>query len=289
MKTILNQIITIVFSVVLFCLIMIILISNFFTVETMQKNFQNIDVVHEIKKIQNSTTAGTSAEVADLIDTAYTEAENHGIDKELVNTIFNDKETKNFLGLLVGTTTDYVINGKKEDIPTSEDFNKLLDDNIDRWIKESGISISDTKKEVLLIRMKSMSSGIIDNIPNYNTVKNTVNNNVLTTIKLIFSENIKIALSILTITLIIILYLINRKNKSTLKYIGNTLFITSVLMLIVSFSLEDVVAYVLSGYNLTSLINSFVNLMMQKVIIIAIILFIIGLICRIIYSHKQKI
>ncbi len=289
MKTILNQIITIVFSVVLFCLIMIILISNFFTVETMQKNFQNIDVVHEIKKIQNSTTAGTSAEVADLIDTAYTEAENHGIDKELVNTIFNDKETKNFLGLLVGTTTDYVINGKKEDIPTSEDFNKLLDDNIDRWIKESGISISDTKKEVLLIRMKSMSSGIIDNIPNYNTVKNTVNNNVLTTIKLIFSENIKIALSILTITLIIILYLINRKNKSTLKYIGNTLFITSILMLIVSFSLEDVVAYVLSGYNLTSLINSFVNLMMQKVIIIAIILFIIGLICRIIYSHKQKI
>ncbi len=289
MKTILNQIITIVFSVVLFCLIMIILISNFFTVETMQKNFQNIDVVHEIKKIQNSTTAGTSAEVADLIDTAYTEAENHGIDKELVNTIFNDKETKNFLGLLVGTTTDYVINGKKEDIPTSEDFDKLLDDNIDRWIKESGISISDTKKEVLLIRMKSMSSGIIDNIPNYNTVKNTVNNNVLTTIKLIFSENIKIALSILTITLIIILYLINRKNKSTLKYIGNTLFITSVLMLIVSFSLEDVVAYVLSGYNLTSLINSFVNLMMQKVIIIAIILFIIGLICRIIYSHKQKI
>ena len=289
MKTILNQIITIVFSVVLFCLIMIILISNFFTVETMQKNFQNIDVVHEIKKIQNSTTAGTSAEVADLIDTAYTEAENHGIDKELVNTIFNDKETKNFLGLLVGTTTDYVINGKKEDIPTSEDFIKLLDDNIDRWIKESGISISDTKKEVLLIRMKSMSSGIIDNIPNYNTVKNTVNNNVLTTIKLIFSENIKIALSILTITLIIILYLINRKNKSTLKYIGNTLFITSILMLIVSFSLEDVVAYVLSGYNLTSLINSFVNLMMQKVIIIAIILFIIGLICRIIYSHKQKI
>lgn len=289
MKTILNQIITIVFSVVLFCLIMIILISNFFTVETMQKNFQNIDVVHEIKKIQNSTTAGTSAEVADLIDTAYTEAENHGIDKELVNTIFNDKETKNFLGLLVGTTTDYVINGKKEDIPTSEDFNKLLDDNIDRWIKESGISISDTKKEVLLIRMKSMSSGIIDNIPNYNTVKNTVNNNVLTTIKLIFSENIKIALSVLTITLIIILYLINRKNKSTLKYIGNTLFITSILMLIVSFSLEDVVAYVLSGYNLTSLINSFVNLMMQKVIIIAIILFIIGLICRIIYSHKQKI
>lgn len=288
MKKIFNHIITIVFSVVLFCFVMIMITSSFFTEAMMQKNFQRIDVIHEMKKIQNSTTSGTSAEVADLINTAYAEAESHGIDKKLVNTIFNDKETKNFLGALAGSTTDYVVNGTKGSIPTSEDFNKLLDNNIDRWIDESGVSISDSKKEVLLIRIKSMSSGIIDNMPNYMSVKGAVNNKVLDTIKFIFSDMVKFILGGLVILFVIILYLLNRKDAATFKYVGGALLISSVMMFVVSFSLEDVVAYVLSGYNLTSLINSLVNLMMMWVIIMAAILLVLGILLLLVYRGKCK-
>ena len=288
MKKIFNYIITIVFSVVLFCFVMIMITSSFFTEEMMQKNFQRINVIHEMKKIQNSTTSGTSAEVADLINTAYAEAESHGIDKKLVNTIFNDKETKNFLGALAGSTTDYVVNGTKGSIPTSEDFNKLLDNNIDRWIDESGVSISDSKKEVLLIRIKSMSSGIIDNMPNYMSVKGAVNNKVLDTINFIFSDMVKVILGGLVILFVIILYLLNRKDAATFKYVGGALLISSVMMFVVSFSLEDVVAYVLSGYNLTSLINSLVNLMMMWVIIMAAILLVLGILLLLVYRGKCK-
>lgn len=288
MKKLFNHIITIVFSVVLFCFVMIMITSSFFTEEMMQKNFQRIDVIHEMKKIQNSTTSGTSAEVADLINTAYAEAESHGIDKKLVNTIFNDKETKNFLGALAGSTTDYVVNGTKGSIPTSEDFNELLDNNIDRWIDESGVSISDSKKEVLLIRIKSMSSGIIDNMPNYMSVKGAVNNKVLDTIKFIFSDMVKVILGGLVILFVIILYLLNRKDAATFKYVGGALLISSVMMFVVSFSLEDVVAYVLSGYNLTSLINSLVNLMMMWVIIMAAILLVLGILLLLVYRGKCK-
>ncbi len=86
----------------------------------------------------------------------------------------------------------------------------------------------------------------------------------------------------------IILYLLNRKDAATFKYVGGALLISSVMMFVVSFSLEDVVAYVLSGYNLTSLINSLVNLMMMWVIIMAAILLVLGILLLLVYRGKCK-
>ena len=157
LKNIISIILSFIIIGMLYVLFLIGNVSSFFSVQSIEKTTSNIDVVHEIEKIKNSSViAGQKAEIVDIINTAYDEAERHGISKDLVDVIFNSTEVKEFLGHVVGTTTDYVINNRKGEVVTSEDFNKLLDANIDKWIDESNIEISDSKKEVLVIRIKQI-------------------------------------------------------------------------------------------------------------------------------------
>jgi len=81
-KTVMALFLSILTIFALYVLFILGNISSFFSVDNIEKATSNIDIVHEIEKIQNSTaTAGKKAEIADIINTAYDEAESHGISK----------------------------------------------------------------------------------------------------------------------------------------------------------------------------------------------------------------
>ena len=290
-KTLLAIIVTIIITITLFILSLDINISNFFTKEQMENTVRNIDISHEISKIQNSSaTAESKAEIADIINSAYQEAENHGISSSLVDHIFNSKEIKTFLGQIIGTSTDYIINGSKIKNITSDEFNKLLDDNIDKWIKESNTEISDSKKEVLIIRMKSAAASVIDNLPKITNIENKVDSNVLTEIRFLFSEKVKIILLSITIINLLLLIIIKYNKGLWLVYSSLGIFLSAVAITSLSFLIGDMIIFALKDYNISFLISAFKDTLSRNIMITGIIELLISLILFIIYIiHRKRV
>jgi len=288
-KTLLAIIITIVLTLTSFIIALDINISNFFTKEEMEQTVENIDISHEINKIQNSSPTGESkAEIADIINFAYKEAENHGISSKLVDEIFNSKETKKFLGQIIGTTTDYIINENKNKNITSKQFNKLLDDNMDKWIKQSNTEISDSKKEVLVIRMKSAAAGVIDNLPSGSTIENKVNSNILSQIRFIFSDKVKLILVAITIISLLLLIIVKYRKGLWLVYSSLGIFLSGVAITSLSFLIGDMITFALRDYNVSFLISAFKNTLSQNIMITGITELLISLILFIIYIIHNK-
>lgn len=288
-KNIIALLLTLLITFALYTLFILSNISSFFSTENIEKATSNINIIHEIEKIQNSTaTAGKKAEIADTINMAYEEAESHGISKKLVDEIFNSSEVKSFLGKAVGNTTDYVVNGKQSKEITSEDFNKILDNNIDKWIKNTNTEISDSKKEVLVIRIKNASRGIIDNLPNTNTVDDTIDKNTLKNVQFIFSSQVKVALVILIIVGMSIIILLKRKQNKWILYAGIIPLITGLLTIATSFVINDLVSLSLTNYNLSFLTNSFSSVFSHQILMTGIISTIVSIVLLITYSVINK-
>jgi len=291
-KTVMALFLSILTIFALYVLFILGNISSFFSVDNIEKATSNIDIVHEIEKIQNSTaTAGKKAEIADIINTAYDEAESHGISKTLVDEIFNSKEVKEFLGKAVGSTADYAVNGNKTKQLTSEDFNKILDDNIDKWIKNTNTEISDSKKEVLVIRIKNASRGIINNLPNTKTIDESFDQDTLKQVRFIFSKEVKTALVVLIAISMIIIFFLKKKENKWLTYLGAIALITGLITIATSFVINDIVALSLNNYNLTFMTNTFSTIFSHQILttgIVTIIIAAIILTMYVILNRKVK-
>lgn len=287
LKTLAALIFSLIIIPTLFILLFLGIISTYFTEENLKKAVSDINVTHEIKKIQNSS-GSSNQEISDIIDTAYTEAEKHGISEKLVNTIFNSKEVKEFLGGVVGTTTNYIINDKKSKAATSKEFNDILDKNMDKWIEESGTKMSDTKKDVLLIRMKSISAGIINNLPNSKTVDQKISEETLNKIRFIFSNQVKIALITTILLSFVIIFITKRKQNKYLVYSGSSLLITGLLLIGTSFIITDILAIILTKYNLSFMATTLSNGLSHTILINGLITIVISIIMFIIYGLINK-
>ncbi len=288
-KTIIALLLSILTIFILYVLFILGNISSFFSVHNIEKAASNIDTVHEIEKIQNSTaTAGKKAEIADIVNMAYDEAERHGISKKLVDEIFNSKEVKEFLGKAVGSTTDYVVNGNKSEPLTSEDFNKILDDNIDDWIKNTNTEISDSKKEVLVIRIKNASRGIINNLPNNETINESFDQDTLNQIRFIFSKEVKTALVVLIAISMIIIFFLKKKENKWLVYLGSIALVTGLITVATSFIINDIVALSLNNYNLTFMTNTFSTIFSHQILITGVVTIIIAVIILIMKAILNK-
>lgn len=288
LKTLIALLAAITLSISLFTLLLLSNISSFFKTENIQTMAQNTDVIHELKKIQNSSSKGGGAEISDIVSMAYREADKHAIPSELVDEIFKSNEVKIFIGKLVGNMTDYIVNDNQTKTVTSEEFNKLLDDNIDTWIKKSNTQISDSKKEVLLIRMKSAAKGVIDNLPTEETVNNKIDKNTLNTVQTIFSPKTKIILTIIIIISTIIIILTKKKNLKFLPYTASSIIVSAIPIIILSLILTDILSELLTHYNMAFMASTVSSVLSHHLLITGIITAIIAIILYIIYYIKTK-
>ncbi len=288
-KTFISVLLSLLIMCALYVLFMLGNISSFFSSDNIQKTISNIDVTHEISKMKNSSlTAGGKAEIIDIVDTAYDEAEKHGISTQLVDEMFNSKEVKMFLGKAVGNTTDYVINNQKEKQLTSDDFNKILDDNIDTWLQNTNTKLSDSKKEVLLIRMKQASAGIIDTLPSEEMIDNKVDEKTISKIRFIFSSEVRVGLVIVIALMLILLFFLKKKEAKWLVYLAMPTLIVGLATIATSFMINDILALALKEYNLSFMMNSFSTTFANHIFITGIVSSVIALLLLIVHMIIQK-
>lgn len=261
-------------------------ISSFSKTENMEKTIENTDLLTEVNKIRNSGKVGNQSALSSVIDDVYATAEEYGISDKLVDTVIDSKAMKEALGKAAGNVTDYVVNGVETPILTNEDLYKVAEDNIDDWIKESGIEVTDNQKDKILEGSKEFIPIVVDNLPTSAELATDYESEV-DFVQTFFSNQVKVILVVVSIILTILLIILGRKNMRWLANLGTSLLVSGLITLGLAFVLPDLITMIPSSSDISFITGSITDYMFRPILIsggvmilLCILLFVFYNVCR---------
>ena len=261
-------------------------ISSFSKTENMEKTIENTDLLTEVNKIRNSGKVGNQSALSSVIDDVYATAEEYGISDKLVDTVIDSKAMKEALGKAAGNVTDYVVNGVETPILTTDDLYKVAEDNIDDWIKESGIEVTDNQKDKILEGSKEFIPIVVDNLPTSSELAADYESEV-DFVQTFFSNQVKVILVVTSIILTILLIILGRKNMRWLANLGTSLLVGGLITLGLAFVLPDLITMIPSSSDISFITGSITDYMFRPILIsggvmilLCILLFVFYNVCR---------
>ena len=261
-------------------------ISSFSKTENMKKTIENTDLLTEVNKIRNSGKVGNQSALSSVIDDVYATAEEYGISDKLVDTVIDSKAMKEALGKAAGNVTDYVVNGVETPILTTDDLYKVAEDNIDDWIKESGIEVTDNQKDKILEGSKEFIPIVVDNLPTSSELAADYESEV-DFVQTFFSNQVKVILVVTSIILTILLIILGRKNMRWLANLGTSLLVGGLITLGLAFVLPDLITMIPSSSDISFITGSITDYMFRPILIsggvmilLCILLFVFYNVCR---------
>ncbi len=261
-------------------------ISSFSKTENMEKTIENTDLLTEVNKIRNSGKVGNQSALSSVIDDVYATAEEYGISDKLVDTVIDSKAMKEALGKAAGNVTDYVVNGVETPILTTDDLYKVAEDNIDDWIKESGIEVTDNQKDKILEGSKEFIPIVVDNLPTSSELAADYESEV-DFVQMFFSNQVKVILVVISIILTILLIILGRKNMRWLANLGTSLLVGGLITLGLAFVLPDLITMIPSSSDISFITGSITDYMFRPILIsggvmilLCILLFVFYNVCR---------
>lgn len=261
-------------------------ISSFSKTENMEKTIENTDLLTEVNKIRNSGKVGNQSALSSVIDDVYATAEEYGISDKLVDTVIDSKAMKEALGKAAGNVTDYVVNGVETPILTNEDLYKVAEDNIDEWIKESGIEVTDNQRDKILEGSKEFIPIVVDNLPTSAELATDYESEV-DFVQTFFSNQVKVILVVISIILTILLIILGRKNMRWLVNLGTSLLVGGLITLGLAFVLPDLITMIPSSSDISFITGSITDYMFRPILIsggvmilLCILLFVFYNVCR---------
>lgn len=261
-------------------------ISSFSKTENMEKTIENTDLLTEVNKIRNSGKVGNQSALSSVIDDVYATAEEYGISDKLVDTVIDSKAMKEALGKAAGNVTDYVVNGVETPILTTDDLYKVAEDNIDDWIKESGIEVTDNQKDKILEGSKEFIPIVVDNLPTSSELAADYESEV-DAVQTVFSNQVKVILVVVSIILTILLIILGRKNMRWLANLGTSLLVSGLITLGLAFVLPDLITMIPSSSDISFITGSITDYMFRPILIsggvmilLCILLFVFYNVCR---------
>lgn len=273
-------------AICLSLMVFVFSISSFSKTENMEKTIENTDLLTEVNKIRNSGKVGNQSALSSVIDDVYATAEEYGISDKLVDTVIDSKAMKEALGKAAGNVTDYVVNGVETPILTTDDLYKVAEDNIDDWIKESGIEVTDNQKDKILEGSKEFIPIVVDNLPTSSELAADYESEV-DFVQTFFSNQVKVILVVISIILTILLIILGRKNMRWLVNLGTSLLVGGLITLGLAFVLPDLITMIPSSSDISFITGSITDYMFRPILIsggvmilLCILLFVFYNVCR---------
>lgn len=273
-------------AICLSLMVFVFSISSFSKTENMEKTIENTDLLTEVNKIRNSGKVGNQSALSSVIDDVYATAEEYGISDKLVDTVIDSKAMKEALGKAAGNVTDYVVNGVETPILTTDDLYKVAEDNIDDWIKESGIEVTDNQKDKILEGSKEFIPIVVDNLPTSAELATDYESEV-DFVQTFFSNQVKVILVVISIILTILLIILGRKNMRWLVNLGTSLLVGGLITLGLAFVLPDLITMIPSSSDISFITGSITDYMFRPILIsggvmilLCILLFVFYNVCR---------
>lgn len=290
MKKILKSLLTILSMIIFFLsllfTILVFNISYFFNSENITKGIQKMDVAQALHEIENSNKGGMT--ITEVLDNAYIVAEYYGVSSRVIDEMVNDKDIKQFFGTTAGNVTDYIVNGKNNKALTSAEFNTILDKNIDTWIKNSKVQVTDNQKRTFLDTVKKESGQIINNLPTSKEIASKLGITKLNVLQKIFNKQTKTLLLFSLITSFILIMLLKIKNHRNIVYIGYATLIVGIITVGIGLLSSDLTAYILTKTDILLDVSLFSNMLMKQFVITGIICLVISFVFYVIHLILKR-
>ncbi len=290
MKKILKSLLTILSMIIFFLsllfTILVFNISYFFNSENITKGIQKMDVAQALHEIENSNKGGMT--ITEVLDNAYIVAEYYGVSSRVIDEMVNDKDIKQFFGTTAGNVTDYIVNGKNNKALTSTEFNTILDKNIDTWIKNSKVQVTDSQKRTFLDTVKKESGQIINNLPTSKEIASKLGITKLNVLQKIFNKQTKTLLLFSLITSFILIMLLKIKNHRNIVYIGYATLIVGIITVGIGLLSSDLTAYILTKTDILLDVSLFSNMLMKQFVITGIICLVISFVFYVIHLILKR-
>ena len=289
MVNILTGISVFVCFITLLALIFIINISYFFTSENITNTVIKMDMTKTLSQAETVSSIPNEENIeTEVLDNAYRVAQHYGVSSDVIDEMVEDKAVKEFFGKIAGNITDYLINGIDGKIVTSKDFNEILDNNIDRWIKDSNAPVDEAQKQEFLNTVKKESGQIIDNLPNSSEIAKKIGTNEVQSVRLIFDNDTKMVLSIVLILSLILIIILKWKGHKNIMYIGYISLISGLIVLATGLISNDLISIVLNQADISLDAGLFGDVFARQLIITSIILITVSLIMYILHLILKR-
>lgn len=219
------------------------------------------------------------------IDTLYTLFDTAKVDKEIIDKILESKIFKETFTMISLNYLHSLRDNKYYKIFDLDDYEKIVDNNIDELLEDIGIDVLKIFKRPIVSVLKKMGTDIVDGVPTTEKAIKSLPLYKRTIIKLILSETIYISLIIISVILFILLIII----KLNYSIISSLILINIGIILLLSGS-SFILTFIIGKYNNEwSFIGKILNSIDNKMLFYQIGLGLITLFMIIVYKIKKSI
>ncbi len=167
------------------------------------------------------------------LNSLYSVADILDIPRDKITGLINSKISTDVITRIVINITDTLITGNKKALFDINDYNKIVDDNLELILNEKNVQLSSDEKKLLSKILKEVGEKIIKDVPSTELVLDKVDGNTLDIIRILISKQFKYFLIVMDIILLIILICLNL-NRNIFKYLLYSLFLLLALLLVTS-------------------------------------------------------
>lgn len=224
--------ILVLFTICTYLLIINISAKDLVEPKYLEKELANISIIDII----NSSKFDNDSNIQKIrknINSIYSVADILDIPKEKITEIIDSKISTDIITKIIINITDTLVTGNKNELFNIDDYNYIVDNNIDLIISEINLNLNDEEKFILTKILKEVGEKTIKDIPSTDLVLKKIDSYKLNIIRIIISEHIRYILAIVDAILLSILVFLNF-NRNIIKYLLKSLFVLLSVLLITS-------------------------------------------------------
>lgn len=214
-----------------------------FEKKTIQTVVKNTDLITDVKEREETS------QIQNAFQEVYTAAEQYHIPKKFVDSVLNDEITKEFFGRIAANVTESIINGKNQAILPQDEFNQLIENNIDHFAEKSEINLSQEQKEKFISLASNHSAVILNLLPTTNSLISNMNTETMKLIQLASSKTLTTGLLGGIILCGIMILLLKWKERAFLSYLATPLLFSSILLIGISQLIPTIVSMIIPANN----------------------------------------
>lgn len=289
MKDTLKDIFATFLSIVLFiCIVIlsgILVFQNLTTKENMKQIVKETDFTTDIK---NRTE---TKQMNDIFNDIYVVADKYHIPEQFIDSVLNDETTKDFLGTVAANVIDETLTGKEGKILTEEDLNQLLENNMNHFQEVSNIQLNEEQQQNFLNLAKEHSATIIEILPTTTELQSYLSPSMIDSIKLLNSNTLLYTLIAIIIISVILILILNWKEKTWLLYFATPLFFSGVVLVMLAYASPTILSILLQSNNdlLYLFVDQLAIHLKEHFITIGSIFFISSIVVYTIYFIQKKL
>lgn len=142
------------------------------------------------------------------LDILYAITDIIDIPKEKVTTLIDSKISKDIVYKVILNIIDSIRNNEQEVLFNIDDYNSIVDDNLEIILKEKKINLSPKEEAILSKLLKEVGKNILKDIPTTKVILDDMSNNEKIFIRILINDNYSVIITI-NIILMLILFVIN--------------------------------------------------------------------------------